>query len=331
MNALITGLNGQDGSYLAEFLLERGYTVYGTVRGKNPKWPDDFNPVQENLHIYHLDLGYPSTIVHLFQNPPVDFDECYNLAAQSHVGDSFSRLEETYAVTGQGACILMDEYFRAFPRGKFYQASTSEMFGNGNVGLLDTGAKFAPASPYAIAKVMAHHHAENLRERGYFTVTGILFNHESERRHASFLTQKVCIHAAKTKIGLDLGVPKENLPRLPLGYLGAYRDWGYAPQYVEIMWKLMQDDTPGPAVIGTGFATKVEDFVRKTYEYLGMSYIDWVDTDPNLVRPLEVKFLRADSRLTNNLLGNRLINVNRLIPIMVEHQMNQQLKLLVRR
>lgn len=323
--ALITGVNGQDGSYLAELLLSKSYTVIGTVRGKNPKWPYGFNPDQPNLIIRHLDLGYPDS----FRSILVDVAshgedvECYNLASQSHVGDSFQYPAETYVVTGVGASLLMREFFQMFPSGKFYQASTSEMFGNHLPGMvLDETSDFRPCSPYAESKLMAHHTAERYRSKGYFVVSGILFNHESERRHESFVTQKIAKHAALAKLYRQGKVKK--YPWLHLGNTQAIRDWGYAPQYVEIMWRLLRQDIPLPRVIATGRVATVEEFAQKAFAYVDIDPANYIVTDPNLYRPQDIGYLCGDPTIANNLLDDHLIDVDQLVPVMVDHQLRLQ-------
>lgn len=330
--ALITGVNGQDGSYLAEFLLRKGYTVIGTVRGKNPQWPYRYAYLDHpNFSIAEMSLDYHNQIarlIHYFRFlADTTIDECYNLAAQSHVGISFMRSDETYAVTGVGACLLMEEYFNVFPLGKFYQASTSEMFGNRvaepwNYEPLHLNSGFAPASPYAIAKLMAHHCTELLRDQGKFVVSGILFNHESERRHHSFVTQKIAHYAASARIRLDNGI--REFPKLHLGNIHAYRDWGYAPQYVEIMWRLLQEDTPQPVVVGTGRSESVEYFARNAFEYVGLDWLEYTEISDGLIRPRDVDYLCADGTVANMMLGDGLIDVDGLIPIMVNHQLQVQ-------
>lgn len=324
--ALITGVNGQDGSYLAELLLSKGYIVVGTVRGKNPTWPYGFDPNHPRLSIWHLDLGYPQEFSQLldhiksYRNPRV---ECYNLAAQSHVGDSFIHPAETYAVTGMGASLLMEQFFQAFPDGKFYQASTSEMFGNHMPGLvIDSAFDFRPCSPYAEAKLMAHYTVERMKHQGRFAVSGILFNHESERRHESFVTQKIAKHVALAKMYVEGKIKK--IPVLHLGNTQAVRDWGYAPQYVEMMWKLMSFDEPSTVIIATGKIATVEEFAKKAYLYAGLDWSGFVEIDSSLYRPQDIGYLCGDSTVANTLLGDQLIDVDKLIPIMVNHQLQIQ-------
>ena len=319
--ALITGLNGQDGSYLAEFLLAKGYQVVGTVRSKTPAWPYGFNPHQPNLEILQVDLGYSESIRLLF-NAVGHVDEVYNLAAQSHVGYSFENPEETYKVTGVGACLMMDEFFRNFPAGKFYQASSSEMFGDQEQSIngFDWRDDYLPVSPYGVAKVMAHFGASSHRKHGKFACAGILFNHESERRPDSFVTQKIVKYVALAK-ACNPGI----VQRLKLGNIFARRDWGYAPEYVEIMWNIMQKEEPNEYVVGTGIATSVLSFAQKAFEYVGLDWADFTITEsPYFTRPHDIACLRANPIEADKLLGKELTNVDGLVKIMMDHQLKVQ-------
>lgn len=322
--ALITGVNGQDGSYLAELLLRSGYKVFGVVRGKNPKWPEDFRPENlGNLHILNCDLGYPEEILQLFNTLDAPIDEVYNLAAQSHVGDSFKHPDQTYRVTGNAACLLMDYYFSAYPFGRFYQASSSEMFGNSRSdGFHSLSDPFCPASPYAVAKIQAHFACESHRLSGHFAFDGILFNHESERRHESFVTQKICRAAVEAYIVKKSGGFPEILK---LGNGDAQRDWGYAPEYVEIMQSMVQGKTPSSVVIGTGTSTSVKEFAKITYEKLGMDFKEFVRFDEEkFLRPYDVWYLCADPIDAKRLLGRDLTTVDGLIDKMLHYEMKRR-------
>ena len=311
--ALITGVNGQDGSYMAEFLLNKGYEVLGTVRGKNSLLP--FIPL-EGMMLKLVDLGYSDDIVRLFSDRT--FDEVYNFAAQTHVGDSFYCPEQTYRVTGVGACLLADYYFTSNPKGKFYQASSSEMVGDSEDG------SFRPVSPYAVAKLMAHYNVKSHRNSGRFAVDGILFNHESERRHIRFVTQKICYHAVlayKWVLGDRVGP----IPKLNLGNIAAIRDWGYAPEYVEIIWNMMQLDTPNTWTVGTGRSESVEYFVKSAFDYLSLDWEEFtVYRTDNLMRPFDVHHLCADPTDANKLLGRMPKDVDWLVKRMVDHQLKIQ-------
>ena len=324
-NALITGVNSQDGSYLAELLLAKGYKVFGTVRSKNPKYPYGFNPNHPELEIFQVDLGYADSIRRLFLDTGY-IHECYNLAAQSHVGYSFEHPEETYKVTGVGACLLMDEFFKQFPEGKFYQASSSEMFGNiGRPGgEFDLGMPFYPASPYAVAKLMAHYSVIAHREAGHFACDGVLFNHESERRHESFVTQKICKYVAELFANKIRGEPTP--PKLRLGNIYTLRDWGYAPEYVEIMWNIMRQDSPKTYAIGTGKSVSVSDFLVMALRYVGIDpdIKKYFEKSSSFLRPVDVKYLCAEPHTANKLLGRELTQVEELVKIMMNHQLKLQ-------
>lgn len=323
--AVITGVNGQDGSYLAEFLIEKGYNVVGTVRGKNPTWPYGFNPNVDKFKLVQMDLGYPEEMVQLF-NTISPIDEFYNLAAQTHVGYSFNHPVQTYRVTGDAACLLMDYYFAAYPEGKFYQASSSEMFGNarseGFISYETDG--FAPASPYAVAKIMAHYGCETHRLAGHFAVDGILFNHESERRHETFVTQKIC-KAAVQAYRWQINGKQGEKPILHLGNTMAYRDWGYAPEYVEMMWKMMQESKAKTWTIGTGITVPVYYFLEKAFEYLSLDAEEFTAIESeSFMRPYDVWYLRADPADANMLLGRMPKDVDWLVRRMVDHQLKVQ-------
>ena len=326
VQALITGVNSQDGSYLADFLLKKDYYVIGTVRSKNPKWPDGFNPNRSELEIVQCDLGFSNSISNLFSELG-NIEELYNLAAQSHVGYSFEHPEETYRITGIGASMLMDAYFKNYPNGHFYQASSSEMYGNQNsisVSGYDKFDWFNPVSPYGVAKTMAHFAANMHREMGHFVCDGILFNHESERRHESFVTQKICKKAVEIANWLESG-KKGDMAELLLGNLYAERDWGYAPEYVEVMWKMMQEKTPRIYVIGTGVAHSVQWFVERVFEYLELDWTKYVDSGYECFsRPKDINRLCANPRDLNNLLGRTPTQAEELVRIMVNHQLEIQ-------
>lgn len=311
--ALVTGISGQDGSYMAEFLLNKGYKVLGTIRGKNSHL--SFAP-PEGMMLKLVDLGYSDDIVRLFTD--MKFDEVYNFAAQTHVGDSFYSPEQTYKVTGVGACLLADYYFASNPEGKFYQASSSEMIGDSEDG------SFRPVSPYAVAKLMAHYSVKSHRNSGRFAVDGILFNHESERRHIRFVTQKIC-YAAVLAYKWVLGDRVGPIPELNLGNIAAMRDWGYAPEYVEIIWNMMQLDTPNTWTVGTGRSESVEYFVKNAFDYLSLDWEEFtVYGSNNLMRSTDVHHLCADPTDANNLLGRKPMDVDGVMVKMIENQMRLQ-------
>lgn len=296
--ALIFGITGQDGSYLAELLLEKGYDVHGVIRrastfntGRIDHVYQDPHESHKRLFLHYGDLADASTIRKLiYQIQP---DEIYNLGAQSHVRVSFDIPEYTANITGVGVLRLL-EAIRDYEEHtgtkiKFYQASSSEMFGSAPAPQNEK-TPFEPRSPYGAAKVFAYHMTKNYRDGyGLFAANGILFNHESPRRGETFVTRKIAKGAARIKAGLD--------KKLYLGNLEAKRDWGYAKEYVEAMWRMLQAPQPDDYVVGTGESHSVEEFVALAFEHAGLG--DWekyVDTDPRYYRPTEVDELRADAR-----------------------------------
>lgn len=314
--ALITGITGQDGSYLAEYLLSKGYEVHGIVR-----WSSSFNRQriehlyldsqkrQNNLFLHYGDICDSGRLEAIIKT--VLPDEIYNLAAQSHVRVSFDLPEYTGDVTGLGVTRLLEVIRKNFPEAKFYQASSSEMFGSAP-SPQNENTPFQPRSPYAVAKVYSYWMVKNYRE-GYrmFTCNGILFNHESPRRGESFVTRKITIGIAKILAGKEKSIK--------LGNLAAKRDWGYAPEYVQLMWKMLQQDKPDDYVIGTGETHSVEEFLNVAFEYVGLNWKKYVIIDPIYFRPTEVDELRADSRKAKNILGwEPMIKFDDLVKIMVD-------------
>jgi len=300
--ALVTGITGQDGSYLAEFLLEKGYVVHGLIRRSSAintgridhlltdEWAD-------RVHLHYGDLSDASSLGLLIDQ--IAPDEIYNLAAQSHVRVSFDQPEYTVDVTGTGALRVL-EAVRAFARhgGKaprIYQAGSSEMFGSAHPPQNES-TKFEPRSPYACAKVYAHYQMINHRESyGLFASNGILFNHESPRRGESFVTRKITLAAARIKLGLQ--------KKLALGNLDARRDWGFAGDYVEAMWRILQHDEPGDFVIATGVSASIRDFLEMAFGHLDLDWRDYVEIDPRFYRPAEVDHLEGDASHAENVLG----------------------------
>ena len=294
--ALITGITGQDGSYLAEFLLDKGYEVHGIIRRASTFNTGRINHIYQDPHdrgrrlfLYYGDLADANTIRKLIYK--IAPDEIYNLAAQSHVKVSFELPEYTANIVAMGALRLLEaikDYQENTNRKvKFYQASSSEMFGMTKPPQNES-SPFYPRSPYGIAKVFAFETTRNYREAyGIFAVNGILFNHESPRRGETFLTRKVTRGIARILAGLD--------QKIYLGNLDAKRDWGYAPEYVEAMWKMLQLDKPHDFVIGSGKAHTVREFVEIAFALVGIK--DWkkyVGIDPKYYRPTEVDYLEAD-------------------------------------
>ena len=290
--ALITGITGQDGSYLAELLLSQNYEVHGLVRRASSfnrgriehiyHDPDNENSIR--LHLHYGDMTDMGSLIELIYD--IRPDEVYNLAAQSHVRVSFELAEYTGEVTGLGVIRILDAIRKSGVKTRFYQASSSEMFGTAKPPQNEL-TPFEPQSPYAVAKVYAYWMTCSYRH-GYhmYTANGILFNHESPRRGESFVTRKITHALAAIKAG------KQN--ELYLGNLDARRDWGYAPDYVAAMWKMLQCDQPGDYVIGTGESHSVREFLDEAFGYLDMDWHDYVKIDPRYYRPNEVDFLQAD-------------------------------------
>lgn len=314
--ALITGITGQDGSYLAELLLSRGYEVHGIIRRASTFnteridhiYLDPHNP-ENRLFLHYGDLSDSTHITNIIYN--IQPEEIYHLAAQSHVRVSFDMPEYSAEITGLGTIRILEAIRRSGIRCRFYQASSSEMFGS-SPPPQNEGTDFRPRSPYAVAKLMSYWSAVNYRE-GYdmFASNGILFNHESPRRGETFVTRKITRGIAKIKSG------KEKY--LYLGNLEPERDWGFAPEYVEAMTRIVDYDNPGDFVIGTGETHSVREFVEKAFSYCDMDWNDHVKTDPRYFRPTEVESLRADNTRAKNLLGwEPVITFDDLVKIMMD-------------
>jgi GDPmannose 4,6-dehydratase len=293
--ALITGINGMDGSHLADLLLQKGYVVYGMERRSSSKQRLNTTHLEGKITFLSGDLTDQNSLLRCLKesNP----DEVYNLAAMSFVGESWNTPEQTSDVTGLGALRMLEairEYGKPI---KFYQASSSEMFGR----MVENPAKettpFYPRSPYGVAKLYAHWITKNYRESyDMFACSGILFNHESERRGIEFVTRKISDGVARIHLGLS--------DHITLGNLDAERDWGYAPDYVEAMWLMLQQDTPDDYVISTGKKHSIRDFLDAAFQYVGI--VDWksyVKQDPRYMRPAEVDVLRGDSSKATEKLG----------------------------
>ena len=324
---LIIGITGQDGSYLAEFLLQKGYTVHGITRrsssfntGRIEHLFQDPHEKGRRLHIHYGDLSDSENVRKLIYN--IGPDEIYNLGAQSHVRVSFDIPEYTANIVGLGALraleAIKDYQEHVGKKIKFYQASSSEMFGNSPPPQSEM-TPFHPRSPYGVAKVFAYHATVNYRESyGIFAVNGILFNHESERRGETFVTRKITRGVARIKAGID--------KKLYLGNLEARRDWGYAPEYVEAMWLMLQQDKPQDFVIGTGETHSVKEFVEYAFTHAGLP--DWehyVEIDPHYYRPAEVDVLVADTRKAHKLLGWKAkTKFTDLVRIMLAHDMKKE-------
>jgi len=314
--ALITGITGQDGSYLAEFLLSKGYEVHGIVRRSSSfnrnridhLYVDPHTP-DARFFLHYGDLADSEQLTEIVYNTKPD--EIYHLASQSHVRVSFDMSEYTGDITGLGTTRLLEAVRRSGIQTKFYQASSSEMFGSAP-GPQNENTPFRPRSPYATAKVYAYWMVRNCRE-GYnlFACNGILFNHESPRRGETFVTRKI------TRGVAQILAKKEK--SLYLGNLSAKRDWGYAPEYVEVMWRMLQQETPDDYVIGTGETHSVEEFVDEAFKYVHLDRKKHVVIEPKYFRPTEVQELRADSSKARKKLNwAPKITFNDLIKIMVD-------------
>jgi GDPmannose 4,6-dehydratase len=315
--ALITGITGQDGSYLAELLLEKGYDVYGLVRRSSSFntariehiYQDPHDP-DYRLHLIYGDLDDASSLNTILQ--AVRPDEIYNLGAQSHVRVSFDIPEYTAEVTGVGTVRLLEAIRQLHLTPKFYQASSSELFGKVQEIPQRETTPFYPRSPYACAKAYAYHITVNYRESyGLFACNGILFNHESPRRGETFVTRKVTRGATRIKCGLQ--------EKLYLGNLEAKRDWGYAKEYVEAMWRMLQQDEPDDYVIATGETHSVREFVEAVFAYLHLDWKKYVEFDPRYCRPAEVDLLVGDASKARLKLGwQPKVGFEELVKIMVE-------------
>ncbi len=314
--ALITGITGQDGSYLAEFLLSKGYEVHGIVRRASTFNTDRIDHIYVDHHVpgarfftHYGDLLDSGQLTNLIYN--IQPDEIYHLGAQSHVRVSFDMPEFTGEVTGLGTTRLLEAVRRSGIKTKFYQASSSEMFGNAPAPQNEE-TPFRPRSPYAVAKVYAYWMVNNYRE-GYnmFACNGILFNHESPRRGETFVTRKITRAVARIKFGLE--------NKLYLGNLEAKRDWGYAPEYVEAMWLMLQQDRPEDFVIATGETHSVKEFLEEAFSYVGLDWQEYVEIDPQYFRPTEVELLQGDASKARKKLGwEPKVTFKELVRIMVD-------------
>lgn len=326
--ALITGVTGQDGSYLAEQLLRDGMDVIGTRRDKSESWRNERNLLEaqrlaaelgRRFDVIDVDLTSTSDVTSAIRN--VMPTHVFNLAAQTHVGNSFSRPEYTLDVTGIGAARVIEAAVEHGPRGcRIYQASTSEMFGGTSDGSkLRSTSPFAPRSPYAAAKLLAHQIAMMHRARGAFVSCGILFNHESERRGKQFVTRKITSSLAAIKLGL--------LDRFTLGTLHPRRDWGYAPDYVAAMRYSLMSDEPATFVLGTGASRSVGEFLTAAAACIGMNAADLdriVHVDSSIARPLEVMDLIADDSEAFKLFGWRpMTSFDAMVERMVKHDLTE--------
>lgn len=315
--ALITGITGQDGSYLAELLLSKGYEVHGLIRRASTfntrridhLYRDPHNGADVRLHLHYGDIANASTLQDIIYN--IQPDELYHLAAQSHVRVSFDMPEYTGDVTGLGTIRILEAIRKSGSKTRFYQASSSEMFGSASPPQSEL-TPFKPQSPYAAAKVYGYWVTHNYRQ-GYsmFATNGILFNHESVRRGETFVTRKITRALAAIMAGQQ--------EHLYLGNLEAKRDWGYAPEYVQAMWLMLQQERPNDFVIGTGEAHSVSDFLDEAFGYVNLDWHDYVRIDPRYFRPTEVDYLLADTtRVRTQLDWEPRVRFRELVRIMVD-------------
>lgn len=314
--ALITGINGQDGSYLAEFLLDKGYEVWGVLKrnsvaeNQTARIPDN---IFKQLNLVYGDLTDLSSIISVIQKCVPD--EIYNLAAQSHVRISFDQPIYTSNVTGLGVLNLLEAVRLTDKKIKVYQASSSEMFGNNidNDGFQRESTPMGPVSPYGCAKVFGYNICKNYRNSyNMFISNGILFNHESPRRGINFVTNKVAKEAVKIKFGLS--------DELKLGNLDASRDWGHAKDYVEAMWLILQHEIPDDFVCSTGISHSVKDLVEYVFESLDLDWTKYVSTDKKYLRPEELKHLKGDcSKIKNDLGWSPEYNFESMMDEMIEY------------
>jgi GDPmannose 4,6-dehydratase len=318
--ALITGITGQDGSYLAELLLSKGYIVHGIKRRSSSFNTDRVDPLYEagkwgsQLFVHYGDVADGGCLSRLISD--IRPDEIYNLAAQSHVKVSFEIPEHTADVAAMGTLRLLDAVMNAKLDCRVYQASSSEMFGSTPPPQRES-SPFHPRSPYGCSKAFAHMLAVNYRESyGLHISCGILFNHESPRRGGTFVTRKITRAVARIKHGLQ--------DKLYLGNLDAYRDWGYAPDYVRAMWMMLQQDEPGDYVIGTGEAHSVREFVEAAFQHAGLDWEKYVVIDKRYLRPAEVEFLQADwAKVRETLHWKPTVEFRELVKIMVEADLKE--------
>ena len=298
--ALITGVTGQDGSYLAELLLEKGYEVHGLIRRASSFNTGRLDPIYRDPHeagvrffMHYGDLSDSGSLVNLIRD--LEPDEIYNLGAQSHVKVSFDVPEYTSDATGMGTVRILEAIRASRVATRFYQASSSEMFGMAPPPQSED-TPFHPRSPYGVAKLFGHWMTINYREaHGLFAVSGILHNHESPRRGETFVSRKITRAVARIKAGIQ--------DKLYLGNLDVQRDWGYAPEYVEAMWMMLQQDEPQDLLIATGESHTVREFAELAFRHADLEWTDYVEVDPRYYRPAEVEVLRGDASRAKRAIG----------------------------
>ena len=313
--AIITGVTGQDGSYLAELLLEKGYEVIGVTRHLSAPNMQRIEHLRKRIELRSADLLDQTSILKVVDE--VKPNEFYNLAAMSFVPASWDQPLLTGEFNAQGVTRILEAIRRIDTSIRVYQASSSEMFGKVRQTPQTEDTPFYPRSPYGVSKVFAHYITVNYRESyDLFAVSGILFNHESPRRGLEFVTRKVTDGVAKIKLGLA--------DRLSLGNLDACRDWGFAGDYVRAMWAMLQRDTPGDYVVATGVSTSVRELVQMAFSHVGLDWQEYVVTDPNLLRPAEVERLIGDASKARAQLGwQPNLDVQDLVALMVDADMER--------
>ncbi|USK57226.1 GDP-mannose 4,6-dehydratase [Cytobacillus solani] len=313
--ALITGITGQDGSYLADLLLDKGYKVYGLKRRTATPNFENIKHIQNEIEFFSGDLRDMTSLAEAVQ--VIQPDEVYNLAAQSFVGDSWRQPIYTSEVTGLGVTNILESIRLSKPDARFYQASSSEMFGKVIETPQTENTPFYPRSPYGVAKVYGHWITVNYRESyGMYACSGILFNHESPRRGIEFVTRKVSDSVAKIKLGLQ--------EKLLLGNLDAKRDWGFAGDYVKAMWLMLQQEEPDDYVIATGETHTVKELIEIAFEHVGLNWQDYVVQDARFMRPAEVDILLGDpTKAKKQLDWEPQVNFEQLVKMMVENDLQK--------
>jgi GDPmannose 4,6-dehydratase len=308
--ALITGITGQDGSYLAELLLDEGYEVFGMVRRSSTEATGRIEHIKDRIKFLQADLLDQASLTKALEEAAPD--EIYNLAAQSFVPTSWNQPVLTGQITGMGVTRMLEAVRQVCPNTKFYQASSSEMFGKVREVPQTEMTPFHPRSPYAVAKTYGHHITVNYRESyGLFTASGILFNHESPRRGLEFVTRKITDAVARIKLGMS--------DELRLGNLDSQRDWGYAGDYVRAMWLMLQHDVPENFVVATGETHSIRDFLDIAFAHVNLDWNDYVKKDPRFLRPAEVDQLIGDSSKIRKDLGwEPTVDFKGLVTMMVD-------------
>jgi GDPmannose 4,6-dehydratase len=313
--ALITGITGQDGSYLADFLLEKGYAVHGMVRRSSTENFERINHIRDRITLHQADLLDELSLLELMQD--VKPDEIYNLAAMSFVPTSWTQPVLTGEFTGLGVVRILEAMRRVCPQARFYQASSSEMFGKVREVPQTELTPFYPRSPYGASKAYGHHITVNYRESyRIFAVSGILFNHESPRRGKEFVTRKITDGVARIKLGLQ--------DKLAMGNIDSKRDWGFAGDYVRAMWMMVQQDEPDDYVVASGETHTVREFIELAFGHVGLNWQDHVVTDPRFIRPAEVDLLLGDPAKARAKLGwHPEVDFRGLVTMMVDADMER--------